>query len=96
MDALPGTLNGVPFYVFAMKEPDYLMNVMSTYGTLNSVDGSITKRIWKDDNNEEKNATFNYTEVFHNHFAYRHVVDDNNNIRMQPLSIEMTWMTKEW
>ena len=73
MDALPGTLNGVPFYVFAMKEPDYLMNVMSTYETLNSVDGSITKQIWKDDNDEEKCVTFNCTEVFHNHFAYRHV-----------------------
>ena len=87
VDASPGTLDGVPFYVFAMKEPDFVMN---------SVDGSITKRIWKNDSNEEKNATFNYTEVFHNHFAYRHVVDDNNNIRIQPLSIEMTWLTKEW
>ena len=73
MDALPGTLDGVPFYIFPMKEPDYVMSVMSTYGTLNSVDGLITKRIWKDDNNEKKNAAFNYTEVFHNHFAYRHV-----------------------
>ena len=95
VDALPGTLDGIPFYVFAMKEPDYVMSVMSTYGALNNVDGSIIKRIWEDDNTEEKNATFNYTEVFHNHFAYRYVFDDNNNIRIQPLTIEMTWLTKE-
>ena len=51
VDALPRTLDGVPFYVFAMKEPDNAMSAMSIYGILNSVDRSITKQIWKDDNN---------------------------------------------
>ena len=39
---------------------------------------------------------FNYTEVFRNHYKFRHVVDDNNNNRMQPISIEETWATKDW
>ena len=33
-DALVGKMNAVPFHVHAMKEPDYVMMLMSTYGTL--------------------------------------------------------------
>ena len=35
VDALKGQLDGVPFHLYAMKEPDYTMMIMSTYGTLN-------------------------------------------------------------
>ena len=37
VDALKGTMNGVPFYVHAMKEPDYTMMLMATYGTTTRV-----------------------------------------------------------
>ena len=33
-DALVGMMNGVPFHVHVMKEPNYVMMLMSTYGTL--------------------------------------------------------------
>jgi hypothetical protein len=33
-DRLPGTYENVKFDVFAMKEPDYVMMIMSTYGAL--------------------------------------------------------------
>ena len=33
-DALPGMLDGIPVYIFGMKEPDYTMMLMATYGTL--------------------------------------------------------------
>ena len=33
-DAIHGDLDGIPFHIFAMKEPDYMMQIMSTYGTL--------------------------------------------------------------
>ena len=36
-DALPGKLDNVPFHVHCMKEPDYVMMLMSTYGTLAEV-----------------------------------------------------------
>ena len=36
-DALKGTMDGIPFYVHAMKEPDYVMMLMSTYGTVNGM-----------------------------------------------------------
>ena len=34
-DALKGQLDGIPFHLYAMKEPDYMMMIMLTYGTLN-------------------------------------------------------------
>ena len=32
-DSWAGTLENIPFHVYDMKEPDYLMSLMSTYGT---------------------------------------------------------------
>ena len=32
-DAWAGKLDGVPFHIYMMKEPDYIMSLMSTYGT---------------------------------------------------------------
>ena len=32
-DSLPGTIDDVPFHIYGMKEPDYVMKLMSTYGT---------------------------------------------------------------
>ena len=43
------------------KEPNYVMNMMSTYGTLNEV-GINTKRIYKDeDGNDVSTTEFKYT-----------------------------------
>jgi hypothetical protein len=39
---------------------------------------------------------FKYTEVFHNHFKYRHAVDDHNNLRHSNVSLELTWTTHRW
>ena len=36
-EALLGKLDDVPFHVHCMKEPDYVMMLMSTYGTLAEV-----------------------------------------------------------
>ena len=42
-----GKLDTIPFHVYAMKEPDYVMSLMSTYGTNNSDNGKETRRNWK-------------------------------------------------
>ena len=34
MDALQGELDNVKFHIVGMKEPDYVMMIMTTYGTL--------------------------------------------------------------
>lgn len=89
-NALAGTLNGVPFHLFAMKEPDYVMTLMSTYGTMERI-GKETERVA----NRQK-VKFQYPEVFHNHFKFRHQVDDHNNRRHSPISFEENWATKRW
>ena len=33
-DAISGILEEVPFYIVGMKEPDYIMQIMTTYGTM--------------------------------------------------------------
>ena len=43
VDAIKGVLEDVPFYLFAMKEPDYMMQIMSTYGTLGNLEEEKTQ-----------------------------------------------------
>ena len=78
-----------------MKEPDYVMSLMSSYGTNDRSNGKETRRDWK---NGTTNMTtrFKYPEVIHNHFQYRHAVDDHNAKRHSPISIEVVWATKQW
>ena len=39
---------------------------------------------------------FNYHEVVGNHFLYPHSVDDHNNKRLSPISLEVVWATNYW
>jgi len=94
-DAISGTLDQVPFHVFAMKEPDYTMMVMSTYGTNERNDRHRTQRIYKE-NGEIKKTHFSYPEVMSNYFRFRHSVDDHNGRRHAPISLEYVWATKWW
>jgi len=91
VDAWPGELDGVPFHIFAMKEPDYTMMLMSTYGTNTRV-GEMKKR----DVENGQRLSFMYPEVVANHYWFRDAVDSNNARRMQPISIEETWATTRW
>mmetsp|Transcript_14117 Transcript_14117/g.21448 ORF Transcript_14117/g.21448 Transcript_14117/m.21448 type:complete len:179 (-) Transcript_14117:2424-2960(-) len=77
-----------------MKEPDYTMMLMSTYGSLVRL-GTVKSRSWME-GNTKCSASFQYPEVVHNHFKYRHMVDDHNAKRHSPLSLEMSWATKWW
>ena len=36
------------------------------------------------------------SEVVHNHYTYRDVIDNHNSQRMHPISMEETWMTAHW
>jgi len=63
--ALPGVFDGVHFHIFCLKEQEYTMMIMSTYGTMEEKRETIRSIA-----GEKK--TFKYTEVFHNHFKGRH------------------------
>ena len=52
-DSWKGTMDEVPFHVYAMKEPDYVMSLMSTYGT-NLRNGKETSREWVDGSGTKK------------------------------------------
>ena len=41
-DSWAGTLDNIPFHVYTMKEPDYVMSLMSTYGTNDRDNGKET------------------------------------------------------
>ena len=45
LDALPGTLDNIPFYLMCLKEPDYVISLMSTYGTTNRMELKTKKKI---------------------------------------------------
>ena len=59
----------VPFHVYAMKEPDYMMSLMSTYET-NQHSGKETTREWMDGSGNGQKTKINYHEVVGNHFLY--------------------------
>ena len=92
---LPGELEGEKFDLFCLKEPDYVMTLMSTYGSLNKL--ADQKESIRDTTNG--NVTrFYYNEVVGNHYRYRDAVDAHNAKRHDAgtkhgLSIENTWRT---
>mgnify|MGYP003341001374 FL=1 len=53
VDCRHGTLNGKEFCLFAMNENKYSMILISTYGALVEVAGSIAKCAWKRDRDIE-------------------------------------------
>lgn len=95
-DSLKGKLDGVHYDIFCMKEPEYVMKIMSTYGGLLENDHQKESlRKYKVDG-EDREKRFKYTIPFSNHFDYRHMVDDHNSIRHQVPSLEQTWRTHRW
>ena len=95
----PGILDGIEFDIYALKEPDYTLMMMSTYGSLIIKDGQ--RDSVRMDPSRNTTTRFKYTEVIGNHFSYRGAVDDHNAKRhdcgtKNGLSIERTWSTNRW
>jgi hypothetical protein len=89
-------LDGTNFKVFCMKEEDYVMKLMATYGALRLVNEGATQRSVTRQSGIRENVNFNYTEPIFNHFKFRHQVDDHNNNRHSPISVEESVNTKDW
>ena len=98
VDVATGILDNIKFNIFAMKESDYSMKLMSTYGDLVIRDDEDdTRRIFVDPKtNKITEKKFKYTMTYSNHFRYRHAVDDHNNIRHSSPALEETWVTHRW
>ncbi len=96
-DAISGVLDEEKYFIWGMKEPDYVMKIMASGGGLISDDNCKTvRRKWNDRNGVAQQATFQYTRPFDWHFRYRHIVDDHNNLRHSSPALEETWITKRW
>ena len=64
--------------------------------TLEDLDGSDTRREYKGWDGESLARLFNYLHPFGLHLQYLHQVDNHNNRRHAPISIERTWATTFW
>ena len=76
-DTICGELDSIPFYLYGMKEPNYMMQIMATYRTLEEK-GQEKKRNYIEDGNK-KLTRFVYPKVVHNHYAYRDMIDNHNS-----------------
>ena len=92
----PSDNQQIPFSIICMKEPNYVMMMMTTYGTNQEIEDGKTERVVRNDDGGTERIRFKYTEIFYNHFTYRHAVDDHNSNRHQPISIEVIWATHRW
>ena len=68
MEAVQISIRGKIYNIMAINEPDYVMLMMTTYGTLEHLDGSDTYRRYKGAGGELATKRLNYREVFGNHF----------------------------
>jgi hypothetical protein len=94
--AIAGTMDGVPYNLWGMKEPDYVMRMMATGGPLAVFDTcKEALRKWTEEGIEVVRR-FRYACPFDWHFRYRHAVDDHNNLRHALPSVEDSWATKRW
>ena len=93
-----GELNSIDYDIFCMKEPEYVMKIMSTYSGLIEKPGQYESR-WTYVNmaNEKVTTSFKCKEPFANLFYSRHAIYCHNNLQhLTPTSIEETWVTHRW
>ena len=68
VDAVQGSIRGKSYHIMAIKEPDYVVLMMTTYGTLDNLEGLDTQRRYKRAGVDLMTKQFNYREVFGYHF----------------------------
>ena len=94
IDAIKGTMDGVPFHIHAVKEPDYSMMLMSTYGM--TLRMGVMKRQHYTVEGVKKVVELQYPEIVHNHNKFCDMIENHNSFWMHPISMEETWMTMRW
>lgn len=90
-NAWKGRMDNVDFYIQCVKEPEYVLMFMTTYGLPSGV-GREQKRKTDDG----RTVIFQYPEVTANHYNFRDGVDNHNARRMYPVAIEEQMRTMRW
>ena len=63
---------------------------------LDELEGAITRRYFIDRSGAKETKQFTYQQPFGIHFRYINQMEDQNNQRHAPISLERTWATKFW
>ena len=85
MDSVKGSIRGKIYRIMDIKDPDYVMLMMTNYGKLDHLEGSDTHQRYKGAGGGLVTKQLNYREVFGNHFNYRHQFDNKSNRRYSPI-----------
>ena len=72
------------------------MKIIEIWVTLDELEGARTRRDFIDSSGMKNMKHFIYRQPFGLRFRYRHQVDEHNNRRHAPISLERTWATKLW
>ena len=91
VDSLSNSIHGKIYQIMDFKKTDYVMIMMTSYGTLENLGGLVTQKRYKLSGRELSTKRFNYCEGFSNQFHYRHEVEDNKKFHHCPISVENTW-----
>ena len=66
MKSVQGSIRGKRYHSMVIKDPRYVMLIITTYGTLEHLEGSDTHRRYNGVGGESVTKQFNYYEVFRN------------------------------
>ena len=91
--AVQGSIRGNIYHTETIKDPKCVMLMMTTYGTLYTLEGSDKQWSYKGTGGELVTKRFNYLEVFRNHLNHKHQVFDNNYRQNYPISVDRYWAT---
>jgi hypothetical protein len=72
-----------------------VMKLMTTYGSCVEISDGWTQRSISE-NGLRVTKKLKYYEPFFINFKFRHKVDDHNNLRHLPISLEASLSTKDW
>jgi hypothetical protein len=89
--AVGGSLDGVKYHIWAMKDAGYVTKIMGTASGLICKDDRLHSR-----DVDGNRVQFKYTEPYTLHFSFRHLIDDHNNKCHAVPSIEGTLTTQRW
>jgi hypothetical protein len=94
--AISGKLSGEDYFLWALKEPSYVMKMMATGGPLLPNESCAEqKRVWMEDG-VQCLRRYRFPSPYDWHYKFRHAVDDHNNLRHAIPSIEHTITTTRW
>ena len=94
--SLPSNMDNISLHIFGMDEPDYVMKLMSVYGTNERIANHTTRQECVNLEEKQVSQSFCYPKVISNHFKFQHSVDDHNAKRHAKICLEHVLATKCW